>query len=46
MESNKKLKGTKMPAEDPVVFMKWVTDNVLGIVTENSVYHWNADGKR
>eukprot|EP01138_Halocafeteria_seosinensis_P003567 gb/GECG01003646.1/.p1 GENE.gb/GECG01003646.1/~~gb/GECG01003646.1/.p1 ORF type:complete len:1723 (+),score=251.44 gb/GECG01003646.1/:1-5169(+) len=44
MESNKKLKGTKMPADDPVVFMKWVNDSILGIVTENSVYHWSVDG--
>lgn len=29
---------------DDVVFWKWVTDSILGLVTENSVYHWALSG--
>lgn len=26
------------------IFWKWVNVNTIGIVTENSVYHWTMDG--
>lgn len=36
-----KLKSVVMP--DTVVFIKWVSDRTLGIVTQTSVFHWRAD---
>lgn len=34
-----KLKSTTM--NEDVVFWKWYSESSLGLVTENSVYHWN-----
>ena len=30
---------------DDVVFWKWVTPEILGLVTETSVYHWQGTGE-
>jgi len=27
-----------------VVFWKWITPKMLGLVTQNSVYHWSIEG--
>lgn len=29
---------------DEVVFWKWISVNMVGIVTENHVYHWSVEG--
>lgn len=34
-----KLKSATM--NEDVVFWKWYSESSLGLVTENSVYHWN-----
>lgn len=36
-----KIKSIVMP--EPIVFTKWVSERTLGIVTQNSVFHWRAD---
>ena len=35
-----KLKSTTM--NEDVLFWKWVSVDVLGLVTEASIYHWNV----
>lgn len=35
-----KLKSATM--NEDVVFWKWYSESSLGLVTENSVYHWNV----
>jgi clathrin heavy chain len=37
-----KIKSHTM-AED-VVFWKWITDSLIGLVTETAVFHWNTEG--
>ena len=39
LEQKAKLKSTTM-GED-VTFWKWISETSLGLVTENSVYHWD-----
>ncbi|KAF7535433.1 hypothetical protein G7054_g5391 [Neopestalotiopsis clavispora] len=39
LEAKQKLKSATM--NEDVVFWKWISENELGLVTENSVYHWN-----
>ena len=41
LEQKKKLQSHQM-TED-VIFWKWVNDTTLGLVTENTVYHWSID---
>jgi clathrin heavy chain len=36
-----KLKSYNMP--DPVVFWRWLTPTLMGIVTTKSVYHWEIE---
>lgn len=42
LEQKAKLK-THLASED-VVFWKWINADVIGIVTENSVFHWSLSG--
>ena len=35
-----KIKSTTM--NEDVVFWKWYSPESLGLITENSVYHWNV----
>ena len=39
LEAKAKLKATTM--NEDVVFWKWFSETSLGLVTDNSVYHWN-----
>ncbi|KAJ4893151.1 Clathrin heavy chain 1 [Raphanus sativus] len=42
IEAKAKLKSHQMPEQ--VVFWKWITPKKLGLVTQNSVYHWSTEG--
>lgn len=42
LEVKAKVK-THVATED-VIFWKWITPDIVGIVTENSVYHWSLSG--
>ncbi|ONK67911.1 uncharacterized protein A4U43_C05F5080 [Asparagus officinalis] len=42
IEQKTKIKSHQMPEQ--VVFWKWVTPKVLGLVTQSSVYHWSIEG--
>ena len=39
-----KLKLQSATMNEDVVFWKWITADTLGLVTDTSVYHWNAFG--
>ena len=38
LDAKRKLKTTSM--SDNVIFWKWIDDEMLALVTDNSVYHW------
>ena len=40
LEQKVKLKSATM--NEDVVFWKWFSESSLGLVTDNSVYHWNV----
>lgn len=42
IEMKAKMKSYQMPEQ--VVFWKWITPKMLGLVTQNSVYHWSLEG--
>ncbi|KAK4798250.1 hypothetical protein SAY86_030576 [Trapa natans] len=42
IELKAKIKSFQMPEQ--VVFWKWITPKLLGIVTQSSVYHWSIEG--
>ena len=42
LELNVVMKSHEMPG--PVVFWKWVSPTVIGIVSSNAVLHWTYDG--
>ncbi|KAG9142165.1 hypothetical protein Leryth_007608 [Lithospermum erythrorhizon] len=42
IEMKAKLKSHQMPEQ--VVFWKWITPSMLGLVTQSSVYHWSIEG--
>jgi len=42
MEMKSKLKAHTM--NEDVVFWKWISTNMVGLVTETSVYHWSMEG--
>ena len=44
MELKAKMKQHNM-TED-VVFWKWLTPNLVGLVTDAAVYHWTIEGDR
>ncbi|KAK1613065.1 hypothetical protein QYE76_036738 [Lolium multiflorum] len=41
-EAKTKVKSHQMPVQ--VVFWKWITPKLLGLVTQTSVYHWSIEG--
>ncbi|KAF8394896.1 hypothetical protein HHK36_018834 [Tetracentron sinense] len=43
IEMKAKIKSHQMPEQ--VVFWKWITPKMLGLVTQTSVYHWSIEGK-
>ncbi|XP_062203739.1 clathrin heavy chain 1-like isoform X1 [Phragmites australis] len=42
IEAKTKIKSHQMPEQ--VVFWKWITPKLLGLVTQQSVYHWSIEG--
>eukprot|EP01018_Ginkgo_biloba_P000169 Gb_33029 [translate_table: standard] len=42
IEMKAKMKSYQMPEQ--VVFWKWITPKMLGLVTQNAVYHWSLEG--
>ncbi|WZZ42116.1 hypothetical protein YC2023_038375 [Brassica napus] len=42
IEAKAKLKSHQMPEQ--VAFWKWITPKMLGLVTQNSLYHWSIEG--
>ncbi|XP_047046698.1 clathrin heavy chain 1-like isoform X1 [Lolium rigidum] len=42
IEAKTKVKSHQMPEQ--VVFWKWITPKLLGLVTQTSVYHWSIEG--
>lgn len=42
LDTKTKLKSHQMP--ESVEFWKWITPNMLGLVTATSVYHWDIQG--
>ncbi|XP_031382114.1 clathrin heavy chain 1-like isoform X1 [Punica granatum] len=42
IEMKAKVKSHQMPEQ--VVFWKWITPKMLGLVTQTSVYHWSIEG--
>ncbi|KAG4920213.1 hypothetical protein JHK86_049026 [Glycine max] len=42
IEMKAKMKSYQMPEQ--VVFWKWITPKLLGLVTQTSVYHWSIEG--
>lgn len=42
IDAKAKIKSFQMPEQ--VVFWKWITPGMIGIVTAGAVYHWGMDG--
>ncbi|KOM46889.1 hypothetical protein LR48_Vigan07g059300 [Vigna angularis] len=42
IELKAKMKSYQMPEQ--VVFWKWISPKMLGLVTQTSVYHWSIEG--
>ncbi|CAA7057232.1 unnamed protein product [Microthlaspi erraticum] len=42
IEAKSKIKSHQMPEQ--VVFWKWISPTMLGLVTQTSVYHWSIEG--
>ncbi|KAK4579547.1 hypothetical protein RGQ29_029281 [Quercus rubra] len=42
IEMKAKMKSHQMPEQ--IVFWKWITPKMLGLVTQTSVYHWSIEG--
>jgi len=40
-DTKRKLKSCVM--SDPAIFIKWITERTLGLVTATAVYHWRID---
>ncbi|CAI5950627.1 unnamed protein product [Closterium sp. NIES-65] len=43
IEARAKFKSYRMPEE--IVYWKWISNEVLGLVTLTSVYHWSIEGE-
>ncbi|CAI7842986.1 unnamed protein product, partial [Closterium sp. NIES-53] len=43
IEAKAKIKSYQMPEQ--VVYWKWISNKVLGLVTLTSVYHWSIEGE-
>ena len=33
-----------IPQVDDVIFWKWISENMIALVTETTVYHWSMEG--
>ena len=42
IEMKSKMKAHTMA--DDVIFWKWISENMIALVTETSVYHWSMEG--
>ena len=42
IEMRSRLKSFEMTQK--VIFWKWISQNILALVTESSVFHWTIDG--
>ncbi|CAI0415749.1 unnamed protein product [Linum tenue] len=42
IEMKTKMKSYQMPEQ--IVFWKWITPKMLGLVTQSSCYHWSIEG--
>ena len=42
IEMKSKMKAHTMA--DDVIFWKWISENIIALVTETSVYHWSMEG--
>lgn len=40
LETKQRLKSAVMPED--IVFWEWISDNILGIITDRSIYHWDV----
>lgn len=40
LDQKQKIKSTTM--HEDVIFWKWFSETSIGLVTDNSVYHWNV----
>nr|KJB35220.1 hypothetical protein B456_006G105100 [Gossypium raimondii] len=43
IEMKAKMKSHQMPEQ--VVFWKWISPKMLGLVTQTSVYHWSIEAE-
>eukprot|EP00850_Spirogloea_muscicola_P015188 SM000114S24151 [mRNA] locus=s114:187416:198058:- [translate_table: standard] len=43
IELKAKIKSYQMPEQ--VVFWKWISQRLIGLVTQTSVYHWSIEGE-
>ncbi|XP_026661199.2 clathrin heavy chain 1-like isoform X6 [Phoenix dactylifera] len=43
IEAKAKIKSHQMPEQ--VVFWKWITPKMLGLVTQTSVHHWSIEAE-
>ena len=44
LELNTDMKKYALPANQKIVFWKWLTNTIIAIVTEQAVFHWGLDG--
>ena len=42
IEMKSKMKAHTMV--DDVIFWKWISENMIALVTETTVYHWSMEG--
>ena len=42
IEMKSKMKAHTMT--DDVIFWKWISENMIALVTETTVYHWSMEG--
>ena len=45
IEKKAKLKSHKLEEEPSVFYWRWVTPDIIGMVTQTSVYHWALNGQ-
>ena len=44
IEKKAKLKSHKLDEEPSVFFWRWISPDIVGMVTQTSVYHWSLSG--
>lgn len=45
LDMKTRMKVTKMPEKEPVIFWRWLDPKTVAIVTGAAVYHWSMDGQ-